>query len=93
MEDFHALAALVLLVALAALAVYLYFLPFAIGHNRNVSTAAALFFVNLFLGWTVVGWLFCLLWAVIGASREQDEFYRRQCTGMPPCPPPASSST
>ena len=39
----------------------LYFLPTIIG--RNKADAGAIFLVNLFLGWTVVGWIAALVWA------------------------------
>ncbi len=40
---------------------FLYFLPTIIG--RNKADAGAIFLVNLFLGWTVVGWIAALIWA------------------------------
>jgi len=54
-----------------------YFLPTVVGFKRGISSAGALLFVNLFFGWTLIGWLICLLWAATGATRAQDEFYRR----------------
>jgi hypothetical protein len=42
----------------------LYFLPSIIaiaGHRRN---AAAIFLLNLLLGWTFVGWVVALVWSV-----------------------------
>lgn len=40
----------------------LYFLPSIIGrHKRNFP---AIFILNLFLGWTVIGWLVALVWAL-----------------------------
>lgn len=39
----------------------MYFLPTIIG--RNKSDAGLIFVVNLFLGWTVVGWFVALIWA------------------------------
>ena len=39
----------------------LYFLPSALGcHHKN---AAAIFVLNLLLGWTFVGWVIALVWA------------------------------
>jgi len=40
---------------------FLYFLPAIIG--RDKSDAGAIFLLNLFLGWTVVGWVAALIWA------------------------------
>jgi hypothetical protein len=40
----------------------LYFLPTIIGwHKRN---AGAIFVLNLLLGWTLVGWVVALVWAL-----------------------------
>ena len=40
----------------------LYFLPSIIGRNkRNIG---AIVILNLLLGWTVIGWLVALVWAV-----------------------------
>lgn len=40
-----------------------YFLPTVIGFkNRNV---LAIFILNLFLGWTVLGWIAALIWSVL----------------------------
>lgn len=39
----------------------LYFLPAIIGRDKRDS--AGIFLLNLFLGWTVIGWLIALIWA------------------------------
>jgi Superinfection immunity protein len=39
----------------------LYFLPSIIGKDKR--DAMGIFLVNLFLGWTLIGWVFALLWA------------------------------
>jgi hypothetical protein len=54
-----------------------YFMPWLIGLNRGVNSLIALLLVNLFLGWTVIGWIVCMIWAVAGQTRSQDEYYRR----------------
>ena len=41
--------------------VLLYFLPAIIA--RNKPDAGAIFLVNLFFGWTIIGWFIALLWA------------------------------
>jgi len=45
----------------------MYFLPTIIG--RNKSDAGLIFVVNLFLGWTVVGWVVALIWACAADTR------------------------
>lgn len=39
----------------------LYFLPALVGRDKR--DAAGIFLLNLFLGWTVIGWVIALLWA------------------------------
>lgn len=41
---------------------FLYFLPSIVG--RNHKQIAAIFVLNLFLGWTFVGWVVALVWAL-----------------------------
>ena len=45
-----------------AACVALYFLPSLIGSKKR--NAAAIFILNLLLGWTVVGWVVALVWAL-----------------------------
>ena len=40
----------------------LYFLPTIIGRNKR--NAGAIFALNLLLGWTLVGWVVALVWAL-----------------------------
>jgi Superinfection immunity protein len=42
--------------------ILLYFLPAIIGRNKHNATGILLF--NLFLGWTGIGWLIALVWAI-----------------------------
>jgi Superinfection immunity protein len=41
--------------------IVLYFLPAIIGRDKR--DAAGIFLLNLFLGWTVIGWVIALIWA------------------------------
>ena len=41
-----------------------YFLPFAIAFNRKRANSGAIFSLNLFLGWSLIGWVLALLWAL-----------------------------
>lgn len=47
--------------------VLLYFLPSIIGHNKH--GAGGIFLLNLFLGWTIVGWVAAMFWACTAAVR------------------------
>lgn len=50
-----------LLVVLIVL--FVYFLPIIIASSRKHSNGGAIFVVNLFLGWTFLGWVWALAWA------------------------------
>ena len=47
---------------LTALGMLLYFLPTVLGWSKR--DRASIFVVNLFLGWTLVGWVVALAWAL-----------------------------
>src|SRR5882762_1360446 len=49
----------------------LYFLPAIIAFSRGKSSAVAILILNLFLGWTFIGWIIALVWAVSANSRPQ----------------------
>lgn len=55
-----------------------YLLPALIGFKRGIANRILLLIINLILGWTILGWIVCLIWAVAGATRAQDRFYRNQ---------------
>ncbi len=48
-------------------ALLLYFLPALIA-NRKHPQATAITVVNLFVGWTLIGWVVCLIWALTGRN-------------------------
>jgi len=45
----------------------IYFIPTIFGSNKKQSTA--MFVLNLFLGWTFLGWLLALIWALAGEKK------------------------
>ncbi len=49
---------------------FVYFLPFLIGNHRGMRAQGALFACNLLFGWTVLGWVFCLMWGISGQSQK-----------------------
>ncbi|MEE9247594.1 MAG: superinfection immunity protein [Dehalococcoidia bacterium] len=51
-----------LVVVLIALAVY--FLPAFVAKGRKKQNAGAIFVLNLLLGWTIIGWVIALIWAI-----------------------------
>ena len=42
-----------------------YFLPTLIAFLRQHKNKLAIFLLNLFLGWTVLGWVVSLVWSVM----------------------------
>jgi hypothetical protein len=65
---------------LVVLGVVLYFLPAFTGRNKR--SAGAIFLLNLFLGWTLVGWVVALVWA---ANADPQEII---VASLPPQRPP-----
>lgn len=47
-------------------ALALYFLPTLMALGLKRTSLASILLMNLFLGWTIAGWLLALIWAVIG---------------------------
>ncbi len=45
-------------------AIVFYLLPSLIAYFRKHKNLVAVFMLNLFLGWTLVGWVVSLVWAV-----------------------------
>ena len=48
----------------------IYMLPAGIGIIRSRSNAGAIFVLNLFLGWTLIGWVIALVWAVADDNKK-----------------------
>lgn len=57
-------AGVAILAVAALIALALYFLPTIVAYRKQKANRAAIFAVNLFLGWTFLGWLFALIWAL-----------------------------
>jgi hypothetical protein len=54
-----------------------YVAPTIIGWKRRVAGAGALAILNVLLGWTGLGWIVCMLWAVC-AHTHRNQFYQNQ---------------
>ena len=52
---------------LAAVALAVYFFPFLVALRRRHHSVAAVFALNLLLGWTFVFWALALVWALSNA--------------------------
>jgi hypothetical protein len=75
-ERMDAAGSIILLLAL-------YFLPALVALGRRVKRAGAIFLLNLLLGWTVLGWIGALIWAV--ADSKEDAWVPPQFRDKP-CP-------
>lgn len=53
-------------IAVLFIAALLYFLPFFIANARRHPQQGSIFFINLIVGWTLIGWLAALIWSVTG---------------------------
>jgi hypothetical protein len=51
----------------------LYFLPGIIGHVRNHSSMGGIWLLNIFLGWTLLGWFVALIWSCSGRHPSREE--------------------
>jgi len=47
------------------LALVFYLLPSAIANKRETDHVGSIFLVNLLFGWTVLGWIAALIWAIV----------------------------
>lgn len=48
----------------AIIAMGIYFLPTTIADNKRHKNTTAIFVVNLFFGYTIIGWVIALIWAL-----------------------------
>jgi hypothetical protein len=55
---------------LIVLAVIFYFLPSAIAITRHTKHSGAIFAINFFFGWTILGWIAALIWAIVETPEE-----------------------
>jgi hypothetical protein len=71
----------------------LYFLPTVIAAARNARHLGAVIVINVFLGWTFIGWVVALALAVGSSSRTSRPLYQYSpppgSWSFPPPPPPS----
>ena len=58
------------LILLIILGIIVYFIPTIVAWNKKHSTGMNL--LNVFLGWTISGWLGSLIWAACDPPKEQE---------------------
>jgi hypothetical protein len=59
---------ILILIVLAALAIY--FVPSMVSEGRRHPQRNAILLLNLFLGWTFVGWVAALVWSATAIDDE-----------------------
>jgi hypothetical protein len=60
------LGAVMLLITLISVSVILYFLPSALAMYFRHPAVGRIILVNVFLGWTLLGWIVSLAWVLTG---------------------------
>lgn len=50
---------------------FIYFTPTIIANSYNHYDIRAIFIINLLLGWTLLGWVISLIWALKKPKNEQ----------------------
>ena len=55
---------------LILLIVPLYFLPTIIANSRKSANSSGVFVLNFLLGWTILGWIGALIWAVTSSPKQ-----------------------
>ena len=48
----------------------IYFFPSILASSRNHHNTEAIFILNLFVGWTLLGWVLSLVWASTKTGRR-----------------------
>ena len=66
LEYLAGLSAIVIVISLIS-----YFLPTLIAMLRGKSNTFAILLLNLFLGWTFIGWIVALVWSVTSDNKPQ----------------------
>jgi hypothetical protein len=51
---------------------FVYLVPSFVAAGRNHHNSTPIFLVNLFFGWTVLGWLIALVWSFTEVHKHDD---------------------
>jgi hypothetical protein len=70
----------------------LYFLPTIIAIVRKMPNTGSVFVVNLFLGWTFIGWIVALVMAA-GSAQPRAALQATSTASTAPLPPPPGTAT
>jgi predicted membrane protein len=61
----------IFIIALIVLVAILYFFPAYTAKRRKHVNASAIFILNLFLGWTFIGWVVALVWSYTAQAKKE----------------------
>ena len=53
-----------------AVGAFFYFIPSIVAFKRNHSSKVGILLLNIFLGWTFLGWIVALIWSVTGGQPQ-----------------------
>jgi hypothetical protein len=59
------------LIASLILSFFMYWIPSIVALLRNKKNLPAIFAVNFFTGWTIIGWVVALVWALTYESKGE----------------------
>ena len=54
------------------LLIVFYFVPAVIAKQRDANNFGVIFGINLLFGWTVLGWIAALIWAIIEPTKMKE---------------------
>ncbi len=60
----------ILTLPFALIGLALYFLPTIIAAARRAKNLVVILLVNIFAGWTVIGWIVALVWSIVDAPSK-----------------------
>lgn len=58
-----------MVVTLYLIGLVIYFIPWLVACFREQPSSLGVFMLNLFLGWTFIGWVVALVWACSGSTK------------------------
>lgn len=68
---------IVTVIVVGAIALYLF--PTYIAMQRHHHQSLAIFFLNLLLGWSLIGWVAALIWSMTAVKKELNKEMTKQC--------------
>jgi hypothetical protein len=61
----------IMMLCLFLFTIALYVLPMIVAYKRQIENRGLHALVNVIFGWTLLGWLACMLWACLAATPQQ----------------------